>query len=112
MSIKEQLETDIGAFFRNIEKQSLEDQKKTLVVLIEKYVHLFSTPVLLDKHDFDMIKSHALMFYRDSAFPKFIGSKRQEISATEANVLSIIEGTIMRLNHQECFRKLPKFDYR
>ena len=112
MSIKEQLEMDICSFFENIEKQDLADRKKTLRLLIDKYAHLFSAPVVLDKYDFDMIKSYALDFYKAHTFPKFVGSKRQEIHSSEANILSVIEGTIMRLNHQECLRKLPKFDYK
>ena len=86
--------------------------KKTLRLLMDKYVHLFSTPVLLDKHDFDMIKSHAHTFFVNSAFPKQIGSTRREVSNYEATTLSIIEGTISVLNSKECFKKLPKFDYR
>jgi hypothetical protein len=112
MSIKDQLETDINAFFQNIEKQTTEDKKKTLILLMDKYIHLFSSPVLLDKYDFEMVKSHAHKFIVDRTFPKFVGPKRSEISSTEANVLAIIEGTIMVLNNKECLRKMPKFDYR
>lgn len=112
MSIKEQLEEDVAAFFRNIEGQLPEAQKRTLLQLIDKYAHLFSTPILLEKHDFEMIKDHARKFLIDSAFPKKVGFKGQEIHPSEANILSVIEGTIMVLNGKECFRKLPKFNYR
>ena len=112
MSINDQLEADISAFFENIEKQLPDSRKKTLKLLIDKYAHLLSTPVLLDRHDFDMIKDAGTKFYVNSAFPKKVGSKRREISSTEANVLAIVEGTISVLNGKECFRKLPKFDYR
>jgi len=110
--IKEQLDADIAMFFENIEKQLPEDRKKTLMQLMEKYMHLTSTPLLLDKYDFEMIKSHAHQFYVNSAFPKKVGTKKQEITATEANVLSIVEGTIHLLTGKEAFRKKPKFDYR
>jgi len=112
MSINDQLEADIYAFFENIDKQLPEAKRKTLKLLIDKYAHLFSTPVLLDKHDFDMIKSHGQKFFVDSAFPKKVGSNRREIGTYEANILSIIEGTIMVLNGKECFKKIPRFDYR
>lgn len=112
MSIKEQLEEDVAAFFRNIEGQLPESKKKTLMHLIDKYAHLFSAPILLTKHDFEMVKDHARRFLIDSAFPKKIGSNRQEVHPSEANILSIIEGTITVLNGKECLRKLPKFDYR
>lgn len=112
MSIKDQLEADIHAFFENIEKQLPESKVKTLRLLIDKYAHLSSTPVLLDKNDFEMIKSNAHRFFVDSSFPKKVGSNKREIGSDEANVLSIIEGTITMLNGRECFRKLPKFDYR
>ena len=112
MNIKDQLDSDIAAFFENIKGQLPEGQKKTLRLLIEKYAHLFSTPTLLDKNDFNMIKSHANTFFINSNFPKKVGSDRREISQYEANVLSIIEGTITVLNSKECFNRLPKFDYR
>lgn len=112
MSISDQLEADIHAFFENIENQLPESKRKTLKLLIDKYAHLLSTPVLLDKHDFDMVKSHAQKFFVDTGFPKKVGSNRREISNSDANILSIIEGTITVLNGRECFRKMPKFDYR
>lgn len=112
MSIKDQLDSDIEAFFRNIDGQLYESKKKTLKMLLDKYIHLYSAPVLLDKNDFEMIKSHAHTFYLNSSFPKTVGETRREISQYEANVLSIIEGTIDLLNSKECFKKLPKFDYR
>lgn len=112
MSIKDQLDSDIEDFFQNIEKQLPESKRKTLKLLLDKYAHLYSTPVLLDKHDFDMVKSHAHSFFVNSAFPKRVGSDKREIGSYEANILSIIEGTISVLNSRECFKKLPKFDYR
>ncbi len=112
MSLKDQLEEDIAAFFENIEGQLPESKKKTLRNLIDKYAHLFSTPILLDKHDFDMIKDHAHKFIINSAFPKKIGTNRREVHPSEANILAVIEGTIIVLNGKECLRKLPKFDYR
>lgn len=112
MSMKDQLDTDVEAFFANIKGQLPESQRKTLKLLIDKYAHLYSTPILIDKHDFDMIRDHAHNFLVKSSFPKIVGSSRREISTYEANVLSIIEGTIIVLNNRECFRKLPKFDYR
>lgn len=112
MSLQDQLEADIAAFFENIEKQLPEAKKRTLKLLIDKYAHLMSTPVLLDKHDFDMIKDHAHKFFVSSGFPKKLGSNRREISGGEANILSIIEGTITVLNGKDCLKKLPKFDYR
>ena len=112
MSIQDQLEEDIHAFFENIEKQLPDARKKTLKQLIDKYAHLFSTPVLLDKSDFDMIKDHAHRFFINSAFPKKVGANRREFTTYEANTVAVIEGTISVLNNKECFRKLPKFDYK
>ena len=112
MGIKDQLETDMNAFFVNIENQTAEDKKKTLAILMDKYIHLFSAPILLDKYDFDMIKDHAISFLKNNAPSKKIGSKRQEVRSGEMNILATIEATIMRLNYRECLRKLPKFDYR
>lgn len=112
MSALDQLDSDIHAFFNEIEKMTPEGKKKSLKILIDKYAHLMSTPCILDKHDFDMIKDHAHKFFVNSAFPKKIGSNRREVSSYEANILSVIEGTISVLNSRDCLKKLAKFDYR
>ena len=112
MSIRDQLDMDIQAFFNNIEAQLPEARKKTLLMLIDKYTHLFTTPVLLDKNDFEMVKNFAHTFIMDKSFPKKIGPNKREISISEARILSIIEGTITMLNSKECLKKFPKFDYR
>lgn len=112
MSLKDQLDADVEAFFRNIDKQLPESQRKTLKLLIDKYAHLYSVPILLDRNDFDMIRSYAHNFFTQNNFPKLVGAKRREIGVYEANTLSLIEGTFMLLNNKECFKKMPKFDYK
>jgi len=112
MSHKDQLDSDIAAFFENIASQSTEDKKKTLRQLIEKYAHLSAAPCILDKNDFATVKEAAHNFWMRSAFPKKIGSNRQEICSSESNVLAIIEGTITMLNSKDCLKKIAKFDYR
>lgn len=112
MSFKDQLETDVYAFFKNIASQTPEDQRKTLRQLIEKYAHLSSAECILNKDDFRSVKEHAHNFYMASAFPEKISGNRDVIEPHEANILSIIEGTIHLLNTKDCFKKTPKFDYR
>lgn len=112
MSLKDQLEVDIHLFFENIETQDPTSRAKTLRQLIDKYAHLSTAPCILDKYDFNAVKEAAHNFYTRSAFPKKIGSNRQEICAIEANVLAIIEGTITVLNGKDCLKKIAKFDYR
>lgn len=112
MSIKDDLDAEILAFFEQSANQTPEGKCKLLKLLIEKYVHLNTTECLLDKDDFERIKDHAHKFYINSSFPKRVGSKRREISSYEANVLSIIEGTISVLTGKDCFKKLAKFDYK
>jgi hypothetical protein len=112
MSLKQDLDADILAFFEQIEKQTDEGKRKSLKLFMEKYLHLTTTDCLLDKHDFEMVKDHAHRFYVNSAFPKKIGNNRREISSHEANVLAIIEGTIQVLNGRDCLKKIAKFDYR
>ena len=112
MSLKDQLESDVYTFFENIEKQDPEDRRKTLRALLEKYAHISTTPCVLNKHDFNMVKDVAHRFFVNSAFPKRICSNRSEVHSSEGNVLAIIEGTIAMLNHNDCFKRLPKFDYR
>jgi hypothetical protein len=112
MSLKDQLESDIYTFFDNIEKQDPEDRKKTLKALLEKYAHISTVPCVLTKTDFDVVKDIAHNFFVKSAFPKQIGPNRREVHSSEGNVLAIIEGTISMLNSNDCFKRLPRFDYR
>ena len=112
MSIKREIELEIEAYLIGSEGQSFKDNTKALLELFNKHLDIFSTPVLLDKSDFDMIKSHAHTFMVNSQFPKCVGIKREKIDHNEANILAIIEGTIIVLNNKHFLRKLPKFYYR
>ena len=109
---KEQLEQDIKEALVNIEKQLPEHQVKTLMLVFQKHLNLNQGTMLLDKGDFDMIRSFAHKEFLDKAFPKYVGSNRREISHTEANMLCIIEATISYLYSKDCLNKLPKFDYK
>ena len=67
--------------------------------------------VLLDKDDFEAIKSLALREYLDKSYPKYVGKDLREIGHDEANVLSIIEATMRFLETKDVFSKKPEFDY-
>lgn len=109
---EEELKADIKKALADIEKQLPEHQVKTLMLVFQKHLNLNQGTMLMDKHDFDMIKSFAHREIIDKAFPKYVGSNRREISAQEANVLCIIEATISYLYSKDCLNKLPKFDYK
>ena len=109
---EDKLKTDLKEALVNIEKQLPEHQLKTLMLVFEKHLNLNQGTVLLDKHDFDMIKSLAHREFLDKAFPKYVGSNRREISSSEANVLCIIEATMSYFIGKDYFNKKPKFDYK
>lgn len=110
MSLKQDLEQDISEFFRQIEKQLPESQKKTLMLLFDKYMHISTTPVKWVRRDFDMIKENATRLFIDSAFPKQFNNSYSKITAAEAANFCLIVSTIAYLNSQDCLKKLPKFD--
>lgn len=112
MSLKEQLSVEIDGFLNNSDKSLKQDKKKALLEIFDKYLNLNTSNILLDKSDFDAIKSQAVRLYVDRSFPKYVGPTKRVISSEEANILCLIESTISQLHLKECLKKLPKFDYR
>jgi len=112
LRLKEELERDIQQFFQQVENQLPEGKRDTLKLLIDKYCHISSAPILFDKSDFDMIEQFAQKFFVNAHLPKVIGKNRRTIEGGDLRVLAIIEGTISYLQSQDCFKKLPKFDYK
>ena len=112
ISLFEQILQEEKKALVDIEKQLPEHQVKTIMLVFQKHFNLNQGTVLLDKSDFDIIKSVAHMEFIDKAFPKHVGSNRREISASEANVLCIIEATISYFISKDFFNKKPKFDYK
>ena len=110
MKLKEKLDVDIKAFFRDIEKMLPEGREKALRILIDKYCHLSSATVLFDKSDFDNIKSHATREFIDKAFPKKFRNSYREITSGESANYCLIKSTISYLYSKDCLKKLPKFD--
>lgn len=112
VSLKQDLEHDIAQFLREMEKMLPEDQKKHLFMLVEKYCHITTSTMLLDKYDLDMIKSAAHSIWLDKPARAYLGKNRREVTSGDINVLRIVEGTIAHLNSKDCLKKLPKFDYK
>lgn len=112
MGLKEQLESDIISFFKQIENQSSSDQRETLRLLMEKYIHLSKTEFLMDKHDLDSIINGAKMLMANKSFPAFLGKAKKRVFENEQTTLCIIESTVSHFNKNDCLKKLPKFDYR
>lgn len=112
MGLTEELERDASQFFREIEKMSDEDKKTLLIKLLDKYAHISSSKLVLDKNDFVAIKSMASKLYMDRGWPKFFkqGFSR-EISGQDSVNISLIESTIIYLNSKDCLKRLPEFDY-
>lgn len=114
MDLEESVEQDIIRFFKDIENQIPQDQRRTLKLLLDKYIHLTQATELLRVHDFSNVVSKAQGYYKDFAFPKYVGSTRRPIGTyfEECTNLCMIEATIEILNGKGCFRKIPKFDYK
>lgn len=112
MSAKENLEADILAFFRQIENQSIDDQRQTLRLLIDKYIHLTTATMLMDKHDLEVIVSTAKGLMAQKTFPAFLGKNKRRVGEDEQATICIIESTVSHLNKNDCLKRLPKFDYR
>ena len=109
---KEELKHDIKKAIKDIEDQLPEQKVKTMMLVFEKHLNLNQGTMLLDKNDYELIKSIAHREYIDKAFPKYLGKNLREVSAIEARVLCIIEATISYLISKDVFNRKPKFDYR
>ena len=112
MGLKEDLEIDIMRFFDQIENQDSNDKKKTLRLLMDKYIHLSTSNFIMDNHDLSTILSQATGLFIRKAFPTFLGDRKVKVSQSEQANLCVIEATIGHLNKNECLKKMPKFDYK
>ena len=110
--MKENLNSDILAFFRDIEKQTESDKILTLRLLMDKYIHLSQTDLLMDKFDFNEIIGLAKKEIVNKTLPVKIGNTNSLIIETEVPNLCVIEATISHLSKKGCLKKLPKFDYK
>ena len=112
MKIKNEVDSDIFRFFEQIENQGMEDKRKTLKLLIDKYAHLSTSNYLLnDKDLFDIISTSKSIFSKKT-FPVFLGENSKRVLECNQATICIIEATISHLNNKECLSKLAKFDYR
>ena len=113
MNINDQLESDIVNFFTQIENQNKSDKKETLRNLLNKYAHINSSECILSHYDLQVIISQAKDYMVYQSVPVVIGEGygRQVDSMNLAN-LAVIEATIGYFNNLNCFKRLPKFDYK
>ena len=112
MSLEQNLESDILKFFRDIDTQNDNDRLQTLRLLIDKYIHLTKSEMLMDKHDLEVIISRAKSIIVEKTFPITLGKTKRKVHPEEQVALCVIESTISYLNKNQCLKRLPKFDYR
>lgn len=112
MALKDELEVDIKRFFEQIEKQNPQDQKETLRLLMNKYIHLSTSEYKLDYYDLNSIIGDAKGRFANKTFPVFLGDRRRKVEESEQANLCVIESTIAHLNKSDCLKKMPKFDYK
>jgi hypothetical protein len=110
--MKQNLEADMINFFKQIESQSESDQKETLRLLLDKYIHLTKAEFVMDKHDLEQIISTAKANMVNTTMPITLGKTKRRVHPDQQPTLCIIEATVSHLNKNECLKRLPKFDYR
>lgn len=113
-NIKEQLEVDISRFFEQIENQNFNDQKETLRILFDKYLHLTRSDYMMDMHDLREIVGMAGNKMANENIVRFLPSGNQKVKISQDQIvkLLIIESTIGHLNKKDCLKKIAKFDYK
>ena len=110
--IKNQLDTDILNFFKNIETQSVNDQVQTLKNLFNKHLHLHTCDHKMDYYDLMKIVNLAKGKFADRSFPVYLGDPRKLVPQNELTNLCVIECVVEYLNQNDCLKKMPKFDYK
>jgi hypothetical protein len=112
MKDKQNLDSDILKFFKDIENQNDSDRNQTLRLLMDKYIHLTKSDYIMDKFDFNKIISSAKKLIIDKTLPVKIGKTESKLLETEIPNLCVIESTISFLNNNGCLKKIAKFDYK
>lgn len=112
MERKQNLESDILNFFKDIENQNESDKIVTLRLLLDKYIHLSKSDYMMDKMDFNEIVGNAKRLIVEKALPVKLGKSESPISENEVANLCVIESTVMALNKKGCLKKIAKFDYK
>jgi hypothetical protein len=110
--MKQNLEADIQNFFNQIDSQTDSDQKQTLRLLLDKYIHLTKSDMMMDKHDLESIIAMAKAVMVEKTMPVTMGKNKRRVHPDQLTTLCVIEATISHLNKTECLKRLPKFDYR
>ena len=112
INLRDQLENDIKLFFDQIEKQTKNDQVKTLLNLFDKYLHLNKSDHMMDYSDIHEIINNAKSLFASKNFPIFLGQDKRKVPNSEQANVCLIECAITYLNKQECLKRIPKLDYR
>ena len=107
-NLKTKLTHDINGFFQEIENMDDYGKKEALRVLIDRYIMLSTTDLVMTKKDLYHIKSMGVDLYRDRAWPKNLKNKAGRIDKQDATGACWIEATIAFLNGNDCFKNFDK----
>lgn len=112
--LKEQLEFDIHRFFEQIDSQNFNDQKQTLRLLFDKYLHITKADHMMDMHDLREIIGHAGTKMANESVTRNLNSGNEKIKISQNDMIKvlIIEATVGHLNKKDCLKKVAKFDYK
>lgn len=112
MSLKDEVEVDILAFFDKIDILGSNTRKEILRELLTKYARLSTEELLLDSQDLMKIVDDARQIFSNKTMPIFLGKLKKRVSETDQVNLCMIESTIMFLNSRDSLKRSPKFDVR
>ncbi|HLD91643.1 MAG TPA: hypothetical protein VI911_11650 [Patescibacteria group bacterium] len=106
---------DVLETLKVMENQGHSDKVQTLTLLLEKYVHKNKATHLMNNKDLTTIVDDAKTLMAHETFPKFLqtsGRLKTQLDQEKQIQLCIVEATIGHLNRLECFKRLPKFDFK
>ena len=114
MKINDSLEQEIKQLLEVIKTQTFEDQIQTVKNLVDKYSHLNKSSHLMNYYDLISIINTSKGKAGTETMPKFLdsGSTITKVTSEQQILSFVVEATIGHLNKLDCFKRLPKFDYK
>jgi hypothetical protein len=103
---------DVLEFLNLTDKMCYQDKLEMLTLLIKKYALLNKSDVMLNKKDLQDIISKAKQNFTEMPMPVHIEGSDRPVHQLDLPNLCVIEATIALLNKNDCFKKIPKFNYK
>jgi hypothetical protein len=114
MGLNDDVHRDVIETIECLESQCHSDRITTLRLLLEKYIHKNRATHLMEYRDLHSIIENSKGILANMSLPKSLGygSLIKEVPQDNLVHLCLVESAIGHLNRIDCFKRVPKFDYK